>query len=215
MNFFFQRNPRRLVEQAGLPGIYGQKDEKQFLTCIETLGADQLRPLVLVIGGFMDQFLANSYAVSEQYPEDLAARHDVWFREYYEARFMRKLVHFYAGHGKPVASVGHSWGGDAAVNAVARRISDPIELLVTLDPVSRKGPPRHRLANVRHWLNIYIDYASTAWLDIPNLVARIGGPWEYASSADVNIACPSEMRHAWAAGMFYRYGEETLRERMG
>lgn len=214
MNFFFQRNPRHLVEQAGMLGVYGPEEEKIFLSRVEALDAALLRPLVLVVGGFMDQVLANSYAVSEQYPADLAARHDVWFREYYEARFMRNLVHFYAKRGKPVAIIGHSWGGDAAVNAVSRKVPDAIELLVTLDPVSRKGPPRRRLSNVRYWLNIYIDYASTTWLDVPNLVARIGGPWGYAPTADANISCPPEMTHAWAIGMFRKYGEETLRKRM-
>lgn len=142
MNFFFQRNPRHLVEQAGMLGVYGPEEEKIFLSRVEAMDAALLRPLVLVVGGSWIRVLANSYAVSEQYPADLAARHDVWFREYYEARFMRNLVHFYAKRGKPVAIIGHSWGGDAAVNAVSRKVPDAIELLVTLDPVSRKGPPR-------------------------------------------------------------------------
>ena len=67
--------------------------------------------------------------------------------------------------------------------------------------------------NVRHWLNIHIDYSQSTWLDIPNLVARIGGPWEAAENADVNVSCPPDMTHAWAWGMFERYGEKVLRER--
>ena len=46
-----------------------------------------------------------------------------------------------------------------------------------------------------------------------NLVARIGGPWEAAENADVNVSCPPDMTHAWAWGMFERYGEKVLRER--
>jgi len=112
-----------------------------------------------------------------------------------------------------VALIGHSWGGDAAVNLVARKLNAPIDLLISLDPVSRKGAPRRRLPNVRHWLNIHIDYSQSTWFDIPNLVARIGGPWEAAENADVNVSCPPDMTHAWAWGMFERYGEKVLRER--
>ncbi len=104
-------------------------------------------------------------------------------------------------------------GGDAAVNLVARKLDAPIDLLISLDPVSRKGAPRRKIPNVRHWLNIHIDYSQSTWLDIPNLVARIGGPWEAAENADVNVSCPPDMTHAWAWGMFERYGEKVLRER--
>ena len=112
-----------------------------------------------------------------------------------------------------MALIGHSWGGDAAVNLVARKLDAPIDLLISLDPVSRKGAPRRKLPNVRHWLNIHIDYSRSTWFDIPNLVARIGGPWEAAETADANVSCPPDMTHAWAWGMFERYGEKVLRER--
>ena len=112
-----------------------------------------------------------------------------------------------------MALIGHSWGGDAAGNLVARKLDAPIDLLISLDPVSRKGAPRRKIPNVRHWLNIHIDYSQSTWLDIPNLVARIGGPWEAAENADVNVSCPPDMTHAWAWGMFERYGEKVLRER--
>lgn len=88
---------------------------------------------------------------------------------------MHDIVNIYASKGHSVALIGHSWGGDAAVNLVARKLDAPIDLLISLDPVSRKGAPRRKIPNVRHWLNIHIDYSQSTWLDIPNLVARIGG----------------------------------------
>lgn len=215
MNFTFQRNPARLLELCGFSDIRDRAHEKAFLETLQTLDETKLRPLVLVIGGFIDQILGNSYSVSRKYPADLREKHDVWFREHYEGRAMRKLVNLYADQGKPVVLIGHSWGGDAAVNAVAKKGGAPIELLISLDPVSRKGPPRRKLPNVRHWLNIHIDYSQSTWFDIPNLVARIGGPWEHVEAADVNISCPPQLTHAWAWGMFERYAEPTLRERMG
>ena len=215
MNFTFQRNPQRLLDLCGFSAIRDRQEEKAFLAKARTLDNAAFRPLLLVVGGFIDQILGNSYAVSARCPNDLRERHDIWFREHYEGRRMRELAAFYAAKGQPIRLIGHSWGGDAVVNAVARKVDAPIDLLITLDPVSRKGPPRQRLANVRHWLNIYIDYSRSAWFDIPNIVARIGGPWEGVACADRNIACPPAMTHAWAWGMFERYGEAVLRDASG
>ena len=213
MNFTFQRNPKRLLELCGMSAVRDRRQEKLFMEKAAALDAQALRPLVLVIGGFLDQILGNSYAVSARYPADLRAKHDVWFREHYESRKMRGIVNLYASKGQSVALIGNSWGGDAAVNLVARKLDAPIDLLISLDPVSRKGAPRRKLPNVRHWLNIHIDYSRSTWFDIPNLVARIGGPWEAAENADANVSCPPDMTHAWAWGMFERYGEKVLRER--
>lgn len=212
MNFTFQRNPQRLVEWADMTAIENRTQERAFLEKLDAIDAAMLRPLVLVVGGFMDQVLANSYAVSKYYPADLRAIHDVWFREHYEGRAMRSLVEWYGARGKPVALIGHSWGGDAVVNAVARKVSVPIRELVTLDPVSRKGPPRQKIPNVAHWLNIHVDYNITPLFDIPNIVARIGGPWEAVAAADCNSSCPAGMTHAWALTMFTRFAESALRQ---
>lgn len=214
MNFDFTRNPPRLLGLAGIETVGNRGDEKLFLSRLSAMPSEALQPLVLVVGGFLDQFLGNSYAVSRRYPEDLVSRHDVYFREHYEGKAMRALVELYAGRGLPVVLIGHSWGGDAATNAVAAKVNAPVALLITLDPVSRKGPPKLRLGNVGHWLNIHVDYKRATLWSITNAVARIGGPWQHAAAADCNIACPPEIDHAWAQGMFLRYGEQTLRERI-
>ena len=212
MNFTFQRNPGRLLELCGMDPVRNREREKRFMEKAAALDPSELRPLVLVVGGFLDQFLGNSYAVSERYPADLRARHDVWFREHYESRRMCELVKLYASRGHSIALIGHSWGGDAVVNLVARKMDVPIDLLISLDPVSRKGAPRKPLPNVGYWLNVHIDYARTTWADISNLVARIGGPWGDAGHADHNISCPPDMTHGWAWGMFERCAEPVLRE---
>ena len=212
MNYTFQRNPQRLIEASGRMAIYNKKEEQAFLKAVQAMDVSAFRPLVLVVGGFLDQILENSYSVAHKFPEDLRSSCDLWFREYYEDRFMRELVHFYAQKGLSVALIGHSWGGDAAVHAVAKTVPDTIKCLLSLDPVSRKGAPRKPLPNVEHWLNIHIDYRKSSWLDIPNFVARVGGPWEHVASAHENIACPPEMTHAWAFGMFLHYGEPFLRK---
>ena len=92
MNFTFQRNPKRLLELCGMSAVRDRRQEKLFMEKAAALDAQALRPLVLVIGGFLDQILGNSYAVSARYPADLRATHDVWFREHYESRKMRGIV---------------------------------------------------------------------------------------------------------------------------
>lgn len=74
MNFTFQRNPERLLDLCGLSPIRDRRQEKLFMEKAAALEAQDLRPLVLVIGGFLDQILGNSYAVSARYPADLRAK---------------------------------------------------------------------------------------------------------------------------------------------
>ena len=105
MNFTFQRNPERLLDLCGLSPIRDRRQEKLFMEKAAALEAQDLRPLVLVIGGFLDQILGNSYAVSARYPADLRAKHDVWFREHYESRKMRDIVNIYASKGHSVSNI--------------------------------------------------------------------------------------------------------------
>lgn len=213
MNFTFQRNPERLLDLCGLSPIRDRRQEKLFMEKAAALEAQDLRPLVLVIGGFLDQVLGNSYAVSARYPADLRARHDVWFREHYESRKMRDIVNLYASKGHSVALIGHSWGGDAAVNLVARKLDAPIDLLISLDPVSRKGAPRpenpQRPPLAEHPHRLQPEHLARH----PQSRGPHRRPWEAAENADVNVSCPPDMTHAWAWGMFERYGEKVLRER--
>lgn len=88
--------------------------------------------------------------------------------------------------GQKIVLVGHSWGGDRAILLAQENPDIPIELLVTLDPVSRKGKSP-KPANVKRWDNIYIDY-SIADGSSANLIARTGGPWESCPGADYNQA---------------------------
>lgn len=208
MNFNFQRNPARLLSYCGMSLIKTKRQEKQFLALLDEVSTELFHPLVLVVGGFLDQVLGNSYAVSANLAKK--TEYDVFFREHYETKSMCSLVEFYASHGLSIILIGHSWGGDAAVNGVARRLDSPITLLITLDPVSHKGPPRRKLVNVQKWINIYVDYSITPWWNIPNLVARIGGPWEVVAVADNNISCPVELMHAHAWRMFSCFGESFL-----
>ena len=107
MNFTFQRNPQRLLDLCGFSAIRDRQEEKAFLAKARTLDNAAFRPLLLVVGGFIDQILGNSYAVSARCPNDLRERHDIWFREHYEGRRMRELAAFYAAKGQPIRLIGH------------------------------------------------------------------------------------------------------------
>lgn len=196
-----------------MSSIRDRRQEKLFMEKAAALDAQDLRPLVLVIGGFLDQVLGNSYAVSARYPADLRARHDVWFREHYESRKMRDIVNLYASKGHSVALVGHSWGGDAAVNLVARKLDAPIDLLISLDPVSRKGAPRRKIPNVRHWLNIHIDYSQSTWARHPQSRGPHRRPVGSREKRRRERLLPPRHDPCVGMGMFERYGEKVLRER--
>ncbi|ACX87591.1 conserved hypothetical protein [Pectobacterium parmentieri WPP163] len=88
--------------------------------------------------------------------------------------------------GQKIVLVGHSWGGDRVILLAKENPDIPIELLVTLDPVSKKGKSP-KPDNVKRWDNIYIDY-TVADNSFPNMVARTGGPWESCPGADYNHA---------------------------
>ncbi len=80
MNFTFQRNPERLLDLCGLSPIRDRRQEKLFMDIAAALEALYLRPLVLVIGGLLDQVIVNSYAVSARNPDALRARNNCRYR---------------------------------------------------------------------------------------------------------------------------------------
>ena len=216
MNYTYLRNPERLVDALGYgssapPGrkagirLSGRRHERAFMDTLHLQEAETFRDLLVVVGGFMDGLLGHAYTICLELPEDLRAGHDVYYREHYEGRDVRELVELYRHRGKSVAVVGHSWGGHAAVHNVARKTGAAIHLLVTLDPVSRRGTPEKRPINVRRWLNVYVDYSKARRLQRSNIIARIGGPWQHVSTAHVNRACDPAIDHHRAGTMFRRY----------
>lgn len=225
MNYTYTRNPWRLVEQLGFTGadiapsqytpdewcLASAAAERRFMSKLHTLSAEDLRTLVVVVGGFMDGRLGHAYGICRRYPPELREVHDVYFREHPEGAAVRELVELYRHRGKRVVLIGHSWGADAAVHAVTRKTAAKVDLLVTLDPVSRKMAPAKALHNVGHWHNVHLDYRVAPYLDSSNMVARVGGPWERVAVANENIPCPLDLNHADAAAMFDRFVLPVLR----
>lgn len=212
MNYSYLRNPPRLVDKLGFGGspLPDAATERRFLNRLHTCAAEDLLDMTMVVGGFRDGLMAHAYAICRDFPPEMRAVQDIFYREHPEGAAVRELVELYRHRGRKVTLIGHSWGADAAVHAVARKTAATVDLLVTLDPVSRKRAPTASLGNVRRWVNVHLRYAEAEPWNWSNIVARIGGPWEEVPVAHVNIPSPVEMPHCDAAGLLRQAHERGL-----
>jgi len=64
------------------------------------------------------------------------------------------------------------------------------------DDFSRPKP-----TNVNHWVNVWVQHNLDP-TEPSNMVARLGGPWRFQQSADVNISMPKSVVHFDADKMF-------------
>ncbi len=205
-----ERNPPRLLVRFG----YASKlrfsfEEKRFFHKLERADDSILGGLCLVMGGFMDGILGKAYSVIGHIPGQVLGMCDVYYREHDEDAAARRLILRYGRAGHPVIVIGHSWGANTAVLDVlnapfVRRV--PVQALLTLDPVGVRHPVA--LPSVRHWRNVYVDYAKADW-SRQNNVARLGMPWGRVVQADENFVFPF-LRHADAEGMFKMFGADFL-----
>lgn len=147
-------------------------------------------------------FVINAYA-----KPDCAARLAIVDGAWQTGAQIKALALHWMLQGQKVVLVGHSYGGDTVMD-IARELSasgKELEVVVTLDPVSRGGPtadqpkPKH----VKKWLNVYVDYTK-AKNGTANNIARLGGPWGKCTNADENhvFLDGSGEEHASAIDMF-------------
>lgn len=163
--------------------------------------------ITLVFGGFLDH--TRTFGVSDGPVElklfkDLnaslgSATHQV---KYYEWTGTDKAVADVRStreeHGEiSVYIVGHSYGGDAAIeafNALAAR-GIAVESLITLDPVSRlfADTPEHPV----RWTNVHVDGIE----DASDLVAIVGGRYG-AQPCATNVRASKGVSHANARALY-------------
>lgn len=194
------------------------------------------KPLVIFLGGFCDGSTLRFYNTALEYrdgphvelsperpfPWPEAAAHGAgWFQDiYYRAHDTRAhillLMSLYHAAGQPIALVGHSWGGASAYKA-ALKSQTPVDLLATLDPVSVFPlGVRRKPANVRRWVNVYVDFKRADLRDSSNRTACVGRPWALSAMADVSYdfidTWPggSLPGHAWCYEMFNFYVRPEL-----
>ena len=162
------------------------------------------RPLVILIGGAGDGTLRKVGQVADW----LRARPDAASREVHYFFHWQKgaVLALVAAQppGRPVRLIGHSWGGNAAARVAAALglRGRPVDLLVTIDPVTRGIGPAFLArvkAGARRWVNVRAGGA--AGFDYSDLVAAIGGAYGEAprDHADQHLVLPHP--HAAFAAM--------------
>jgi len=82
--------------------------------------------------------------------------------------------------GDPINLIGHSYGGDTAAKA-AMLSCKKVNLLITIDPVSRFRPDLNALAGkVGTWVDV--DAEGNSIFQPSNFIAAIGGKWDGAAN---------------------------------
>ena len=143
------------------------------------------QPAVIFVGGFLDTLSCNMLKQAQTYSA-LNPEQDVWYGSYDSTKQITEILQAYNAAKMPIILVGHSWGGDAAARLTAATPEIHVDLLVTLDPVSKKGPPP-KSPNLDTWINFYVDYRISR-PQRANFLAKIGGPWNVVPQADMNIS---------------------------
>lgn len=143
------------------------------------------KDLVIFVGGFMDGIFCCMLKLAKDYYK-LNPHQDIWYVSYDSSKQLHKIIKSYNKAGKKIILAGHSWGGDAAAHLLNKNQAIHVDMLATLDPVSKKGPPS-KTNNMGEWVNLFVDY-SISRAHHANVLAKISGPWGNVANADVNIS---------------------------
>ena len=167
------------------------------------------KTLVIFVGGALDhRYKPMLDGVYTPYKALHAHQQDIYYALHHERQQILQWVRHWQAHQHTVCLIGHSWGCQSVMDT-AHDIDakNSIEYLITLDPVSRRyiNQRRKKPASVKRWVNIYID-AKRSPLERSNLIARLGGRWDYRPFADENICLQrqfdEEVTHGKAGLMF-------------
>ena len=170
----------------------------------------RFQPLVMFVGGARDPDLAPISGIFYPYNNAHEDRQDIGYAAWQTEKQIKALALHWMRRKQKVVLVGHSYGGDTVMD-VARDLSTEgkeLELVVTLDPVSRFGARTNqpKPSGVKTWLNVYVDY-NAVQRGPPNRIAIAGGPWGYCPNADLNrtFSNGTGYEHAYADDMFAFY----------
>lgn len=158
---------------------------------------DEPRACLILVGGFGDRVFRSVGQVFDHLAAlpgaDAAALH------YCHHDQERRILALMAAQppGTPLRLLGHSWGGHAAAR-VAAGLGDrglSLDLLVTIDPVSRRIGPRFLArvrAGARRWINV--QALGGPRLHRSDITAAVGGRYGRApfGHADLHLTlrCP-------------------------
>ncbi|MFZ4406185.1 MAG: thioesterase domain-containing protein [Paracraurococcus sp.] len=162
------------------------------------------RPLLILIGGAGDGTLRKVGRVADWLRDrpDAASREVQYFFHWQKGTVLDLIAA--QPPGRPIRLIGHSWGGNCAARVAAAlgQQGHPVELLLTIDPVTRGVGPeflRQVRAGAQRWINARAGGAEG--FDYSDLVAAIGGPYGDAPRdfADLHLVLPHP--HAAFAAM--------------
>ncbi len=139
----------------------------------------QEMPLVIFVGGFCDSLVKVMVRLHREC--QFSHQVKVYYPHTMGKTIEEQIVYWKTKTTQPVVLIGHSYGADTSVRVVERLAAHhpgiTVDLLITLDPVSRRGGvPRAPLRAAKRWLNARVDNPWKLWT-ISNLVALIGGHW--------------------------------------
>lgn len=172
-----------------------------------TLQTEANKPLVLFVGGARD-FFHNAVLrpLFIHYSKKNSDQFNLAYATHAANNGIVALIKKWHKADQKIYLIGHSWAASRLMKVINKEAKTiPIECLITLDPVSRLtlGRAYPHPANVKLWANSYVDYSNVG-LNIPNIVAIIGGHWLECPAADYNFSTShyqqQEINHmnAWA-----------------
>jgi len=176
------------------------------------------KPLLIFVGGALDhRYKPLLEGVYQPYHFYHSHHQDIHYALHSERKSILKWVKHWHDHAQSVCLIGHSWGCQSILDTAHKiELKNSIDLLITLDPVSRKfiNQRAKKPHSVKRWLNVYID-GKQSRLERSNLIAILGGRWDYRENADENICLQQqlgeEVTHAKARLMFAVVEEELER----
>jgi pimeloyl-ACP methyl ester carboxylesterase len=139
---------------------------------------EQSNVFVAVIGGFGDPKWRHAPGLLERRGSDFGSRRADAFEHFERDRLMAEIARQPAG--TRIVLIGHSWGADTAAQVAATlgQQGRPIDTLVTVDAVGRGLSDDffgRVSAGTGRWINIHAVGGGA--LALPNVIARIGGPY--------------------------------------
>ena len=136
---------------------------------------------VAFVGGFFDQTAGGDSLIkgaSDQFANSAAGQSTS--TRFFSWDQPNDLATWLAQQDQPVVIISHSYGADTASTVVAQ--GHPVDTLVLLDPVSQVRPDfTNVVANTQHFLDFNAVGNNGQAVDAPNLIADIGGKWNYAA----------------------------------
>ena len=139
---------------------------------------DSLGLYDIFIGGNNDDDTEIVFDYSEDFASrlypDRNASYFTWDQQSEIIALINKIT-VECGDDEPINLVGHSWGGATAANVAEALGKDGVDLLITIDPVSRRwSRPGDLSNNVGTWIDVN---ATPSKGNASDLLARLGGKW--------------------------------------